>query len=93
MSVPIALESENEMSNIKYTVKGRSVPLSQFGDEVKKGLETQVEKTIKRIETARCPVHHQGPKNIRIEIEGGNVRWTFEKCCDELERAAAATLQ
>lgn len=82
------------MSNMKYTVNGRSVPLSQSGDVMRKGLETQLEeKAIKRIETARCPVHHQGPKNIRIEIEGGNVRWTFEKCCDELEREAAATLQ
>jgi hypothetical protein len=82
------------MSKLKFTVGGRELPLSAFGNELRKGLTAQVdETTVKRIEGARCPVHNQSPKNVQVHFEGGKVQWTFEKCCDELERAAAATLR
>ena len=83
------------MSTIKFTsADGREKPLSEFGNEIKKGLELRVkETTIRRIESACCPVHGQSPKNVQLQIEGNKVQWTFEKCCDELERAAAAAMQ
>ena len=82
------------MSNIKYTVGGREMPLSEFGNQLRKGVEALTkEATVKRIESARCPVHDQSPKNVQMKIEGGKVTWTFEKCCEELTRTAAATLR
>ena len=82
------------MSNVKYIVDGQQRPLSEFGDNLQKGIEKLTrEATVKRIESARCPVHDQSPRNVQMKIEGSKVTWTFEKCCNELERAVAATLK
>ena len=64
---------------------------SDFGDNIKRGVQKLVEdSTIKRIEAARCPIHGQSPQNVKVHIgPGGQVQWTFGKCCDELEKAAA----
>ena len=64
---------------------------SEFGENIRRGVQKLVEEsTIRRIEAARCPVHGQSPKNVKVTISGEKVTWTFEKCCDELEKAAAA---
>jgi hypothetical protein len=80
-------------ASIKFTVGGREVPLSQFGNELRKGVETLAKTEIgKRIEAAECPVHHRRATNVRSYMAGGKMQWTFDACCDELKKAVAATL-
>ena len=75
--------------NIKFKVDGREVPLSRAGAEIEEAFKAKVSREIiTRLSQVRCPIHGAAPKNIRSESGGGKMRWTFEACCAELERAA-----
>jgi len=75
---------------------GRSAPAppSHAAAEMKKArdLETQ-RNSMRLIQKVRCPVHQQAARNVKMQMYGGKVKWTFDKCCAELERALMSALQ
>ena len=84
----------NEMSKNKITfkVKGRTVSAQNFGRQFGKAVTEEVHsRVIARIRTVRCPVHNQSPTDVRVESLGGSqVKYVFNSCCPELEKAAGA---
>ncbi len=71
------------MFKLDFKVNGCRVPANRVGDEfaaaVKQSVQDQV---LQRIRSARCPVHHRVPSNVR---GWPNVR--FDVCCDALKAA------
>ena len=81
------------MSDIDLAA-GRAVPLSKSAEEMKKAREEESRrKSIRLIQKVRCPVHQQSAKNVRMQMYGGKVKWTYDKCCAELDRAVEAVLR
>lgn len=79
---------------MEYTVGGRKVSASQFGNELEKAVMQEAEEGISRVITSvRCPVHHSSPSHITSSRHGDQLRWQWEACCDELTTAVENALR
>lgn len=82
-----------------WNVDGRSVSSNQLGKAITESMQKQIqaaaEQQIKaKLAAIRCPVHHQPPRNLRVE---GNVlknaQVKMDCCCDPLKAAIQAAMK
>lgn len=73
-------------SSVKFTIGGREVPPSQFGnafkDTVNKAAKEQLQQ---KIEAVVCPVHGQHAEVASIEASSTGWSYSISGCCDAVK--------
>lgn len=81
-------------ARIDYSVGGRNVSSRDFFDNIEKeALRLAREGILERIQSVRCPVHHQGASDINMSSSSGSMQFEFKACCERLREEVSKAFQ
>jgi len=80
--------------SVLVVVRGKEVPLDRVTDPtVVKPLKQLAHDVGMRLATVKCPVHKQGPTEVRIHVGiAGDADIRYESCCLKLRDAVGRAL-
>jgi hypothetical protein len=84
------------MAAVRVTldVRGKAVSLDKVADaRIREALEQMGRDVGKKLEKAKCPVHHKAPTDIRLHVTAsGDADLKYESCCERLKEAVSKAL-
>jgi len=82
------------MFKLDWKFNGKSVRPGQLGNELAKAIETEaLTAATKTVSSVRCQVHGKHPTDIRVHVNGGQLRFQYEACCGRLTEAVEKSFQ
>jgi len=76
------------MSGMKYQIGGRTVSQHEFMKNIKDSVLNLADQGVReRVLSVRCPVHGQGPTNLKGSRSSSKMGWEYNACCDRLRKA------
>jgi hypothetical protein len=80
-------------STVKFTIGGREVSQSQFGDAFKDTVRDAAKEALRsRVESVACPVHGQKAQVSSIDPSASGWNYSIHGCCDALTEAVRKML-